>query len=57
MKHEELSDTRVLSITKTESGFAVHFIYRFIKPWKSISDEWLNAICWSSLLIGIFQTK
>ena len=26
VKHEELSDTRVLSITKRESGFAVHFI-------------------------------
>ena len=21
---------------------------------KSISDEWLHAICWSSLLLGIF---
>ena len=26
LKHEELSDTRVVSITKKEYGFAVHFL-------------------------------
>ena len=45
MKHEELSDARVASITEKEYGFTVHFLNRFIKSWKSISDEWLNAIC------------
>ena len=31
MKHEELSDVRVLSITKNKYSFAVHFLLRFIK--------------------------
>ena len=50
-KHEELSDARVVSITWNEYGFTVHFIYRFTKPWNSISDEWLNAICWSYIFL------
>ena len=29
-----------------------------MKTLKSISDEWLDAICWDSLLLGIlFVTK
>ena len=36
---ERLSDARVASATKKEYGFAVHFLYRFIKTLKSISDE------------------
>ena len=38
-KHKGLSDARVVSITKKEYGFAVHFLYRFIKFLKSIHDE------------------
>ena len=49
LKRKELSDGRVVSITKKEYGW--------IKSWKSISEEWLNAICWSFLLFGIFTTK
>ena len=30
---------------------------RFIKSLKSISDEWLNVIFWSSPLFGIFMIK
>ena len=37
-----------------ENGFAVHFLLGFIKSLKSISDKWLNAICWSSYLFGVF---
>ena len=48
LKRKGLSDTRVGSITKKENGFALHFSYRFTKSGKSISDEWLNAIGWSS---------
>ena len=28
-----------------------------MKSLKSVSDEWFNAICWSSLLLGIFMIK
>ena len=45
LKREGLSDPRVVSITEKEYGFPVLFLHRFIKSLKSISDEWLNAIC------------
>ena len=45
LKYEDLSDARVLSIAKKKFGFTVHFLSRFIKPWKSISDEWLSGNC------------
>ena len=54
MKYEGLPDARVASFTKEEYGFAVHFSQRFIK---SISDEWLNVICWISGLFEIFIIK
>ena len=28
-----------------------------MKSLKSILDEWLEVICWSSLLLGIFMIK
>ena len=31
LKRKRLSDTRLTSITKKENGFALHFLYRFIK--------------------------
>ena len=45
LKRKGLSGPRVQS----EYGFAIHL--------NSISDEWLNAICWSSCLFGIFILK
>ena len=57
LKREELSDGRVVSTTKNEYGFPVHCLHRFIKFWKSISDEWLNAVCWSSILFRTFITE
>ena len=45
LKHKRLSDARLASIIKEEYGFAVHFLQRLIKSWKSISYEWLNTIC------------
>ena len=45
LKRERLSDARVASITKIEYGFAVHFLKRFIKFLKSMSNERLNVIC------------
>ena len=39
LKCKGLSGARVASITKKEYGFAVHFLSRFIKSLKSISDE------------------
>ena len=56
LKRKGLSEERVVSITKKEYGFAMQF-WRFIMSWKSISDELLSAICWRSLLFGIFMTK
>ena len=57
LKHEGLSDARVASITKKEYGFAVHVLQRYRKSAKSISDEWLSAICCSSHLFGISIMK
>ena len=39
LKREGLSDSRVVSINKKEYDFAVHFLQRFTKFSKSISDE------------------
>ena len=39
LKREGLSDVREASTTKKEYGFAVHFLYRFMKSLKTISDE------------------
>ena len=52
MKPERLSDARVASITKKESGFSVPFLKRFIKCLKSISDELLNETIF--FLYGFF---
>ena len=52
-----LSDASVASLTKKEYGSAVHFLWILMKSLVSISDEWFNAICWSSLLFGIFAIK
>ena len=57
LKREGLSDARIVSITKNEFGFAVHFLQRFKNFLKSIYDKWLNAICWSSSFFGIFIIK
>ena len=57
LKHKGLSDARALSMTKKEHGFAVYFLLRYMKSLKSIYNEWLNAICRSSLLFGIFMIK
>ena len=39
LKRKGLSDARVVSITKKEYGFLLHFLGRLIKSLKSISDE------------------
>ena len=39
LKCKGLFDARVASITKKENGFSVHFLLRFMKSLKSISDE------------------
>ena len=57
LKRKEIFDAKVVSITKKDYGSTIDFLQKFIKSWKSISDEWLNAICWNYLLFGIFMTK
>ena len=52
-----LSDASVVSLTKKEYGSAVHFLEILMKFLVLISDEWFAAICWSSLLLGIFMIK
>ena len=49
-----LSDTSVASLTKKEYGSAADLLWILMKPLVLISDEWFKAICWSSLLFGIF---
>ena len=57
LKRKELSDGRVVSISKKEHGSAIHFLQRLIKSQKSISDEFWDAICLSCHLFGIFMIK
>ena len=57
VKRGELSAGRVISIIKKRIWFYSRHFIKIHKSWKSISNEWLNAICWSSLLFGIFITK
>ena len=50
LKCKELSYASVAPINKEEYALTHKVI-------KSISDEWLNPICWSSHLFGIFIIK
>ena len=54
---KELSDASVVSLTKKEYSSAVHFLYILIKSFKLMSDEGFSAICWRSLLFGIFHSE
>ena len=54
---KRLSDASVVSLTKKEYGPAVHFFWILMKSSLLISDEWFNAIDWSSLLLGGFVLK
>ena len=57
LKRKEISEAKLASTTKQEHGLEVHFLERFMKPLKSIHEEWLNAIFWSSPLLEIFIIK
>ena len=52
-----LSDVSVVSLTKKDYGSAVYFLKILMKSLELISDEWLRAICWSTLLFGTFMIK
>ena len=57
LNRKGLSDASVVSLTKKEYGSAVHLLLILLKSLVLISDEWFSAICWSSLLFGIFAIK
>ena len=57
LNHKGLFDESIASITKKEYGSFVHFLYILAKSLVLMSDEWFIAICWSSLLFGIFAIK
>ena len=57
LSRNELSDDKVILLTKIEYGSLVYSLYSFIKSLKSMSDEWLDGICWSSLLVWILMIK
>ena len=57
LKRKGLSDARVVSITKKEYGFLLHFLWRLIKSLKSISDELWDTNYLSSGLLEIFIIK
>ena len=46
LKSKGFSDARVASITKKEYNFEADFSERLIKSLTSVSDAWLNPICW-----------
>ena len=52
-----LFDASVALLTKKEYGSVVHFLYIGVKSLELMCDEWFSAICWSSLLFGIFMIK
>ena len=52
-----LYDASKRSLTEKEYNLEVHFLYILMKSLKLMSDEWFSAICWSSLLFGIFIMK
>ena len=52
-----LSDVSVVSLTKKDYGSAVYLLKILMKSLELISDEWLSAICWSTLLFGTFMIK
>ena len=52
-----LFHSSVVSLTKNEYDSAVHFLYILAKSLGLMSDEWFIAICWISLLFGIFSIK
>ena len=52
-----MCDGKVVSLTKQRIWFSSTFLYIFIKSLKWISDEWFDAVYWSSLLFGLFMTK
>ena len=54
---EGLSNGKVVSLTKKEYFFVVHFLQIFIESFKSMSDEWFIAICWRSFLFKTFIIK
>ena len=55
LKRKGLPDARVLSLTKKEYGFCSTFFVNI--RIKSVSYEWLNAICWSFRSSVIFLIK
>ena len=57
LKFKGLYDGNVVLLTKKEYCFSVHSIFNFYKSLKSISGEWLIAICWSFFLFGTFIIK
>ena len=52
-----LFDVRLVSLTKKEYGSAVHSLQILANSLVLLSDEWFIAICWSSLLFGMFAMK
>ena len=54
---KELFDGSVVSLTKKEYSLPVHYLWILMRSLVFISDEWLNAVCWTSLLLGIFMIK
>ena len=52
-----LFDASVVSLTEREYGSAVYSLWILSKSLLLMSDEWFIAICWSSVLFGIFAIK
>ena len=48
LKHKRLSDAKVASINKKNMVLQYNFCKISKKNLKPMSDEWLNATCWSS---------
>ena len=52
-----LSDASVSSLTNKEYGSAVYSLWILMKSLMLISDEQFCAVCWSSILLGMFLIK
>ena len=57
IKRKGFSDARVISITKKDYVFPVHFLLRFITTSWPKSDEWLNPFVEALVYLKFFKKK
>ena len=49
--------TNLFNSLKMNMVYLVYYLWSFMKSLKSMWDEWLEALFWSSNLLGMFMIK